>query len=196
MSSSSPSFPPSNPLMPGLRVRHDGWSVERTRLFLAYLGQTGCVRDACRCAELSSTNAYRMRARFPLFAAEWDKAQARAKKGLMAIAWQRAVEGKETVIYRDGKEVERRVTPDSSILALLLRQGKLGPEGASLMEEREHLGADGLITKEEALAGWYFDDDGNKVFERRISKEEGQDYKTKLLAKLDQMRERANFKIP
>lgn len=190
-----PSSSPKNPLMPGLRVRHDGWEAARTRLFLALLGQTGCVRDACRAAGLTSTSAYRMRARFPLFAAEWDKALSRARKGLMAIAWQRAVEGKETVIYRGGQEVERRVTPDSSILALLLRHGKMTPGGGVQMGEAEHPGADGLITREEALAGWFFDDDGKKIFVKRVSEAEGEDFKTKLLAKLDQMRERQNYKI-
>lgn len=142
----------TNPLMPGLRPRHDGWTRERTRVFLATLGKTGCIRDACRVAGASNTGAYRMRRRFPLFAAEWDKALARAHKGLQAIAWQRAVEGKETIIIRKGEEVERRISPDSAILGLLLKQGKmLGP-----------VDRDKVITRDEYADGWRFDDNGKK----------------------------------
>jgi molybdenum-dependent DNA-binding transcriptional regulator ModE len=39
--------------MPGLRIREDGWTVARTRTFLAALSQTGCVTDAARVAGIS-----------------------------------------------------------------------------------------------------------------------------------------------
>src|SRR3546814_16741775 len=35
----------ANPLMPGLRIREDGWTVARTRVFLGVLARTGCVAD-------------------------------------------------------------------------------------------------------------------------------------------------------
>jgi hypothetical protein len=50
-----------NALMPGLRVRHDGWTAARTQRFLDVLGHTGCVTDAARVAGLSRTGARRMR---------------------------------------------------------------------------------------------------------------------------------------
>ncbi len=149
-------LPQTNELMPGLRPRHDGWTRERTRIFLATLGQTGCVRDACRVAGCSSTGAYRMQKRFPLFAAEWDRALARAHRGLQAIAWQRAVEGKETIIIRKGEEVERRISPDSSILALLLKQGKMEGGLAEIADP------DKVITLAEWRAGWRFTEEGEK----------------------------------
>jgi len=55
--------------MPGLRVRHDGWTDERTSRFFDALAYTGCVRDAARVAGVSNAAAYRMKRRFPLFAA-------------------------------------------------------------------------------------------------------------------------------
>ncbi|MFC4292591.1 hypothetical protein ACFOWX_09225 [Sphingorhabdus arenilitoris] len=165
-----------NPLMPGLRIRQDGWTPARTRLFLAVLGQSGCIRDAARVAGISKSAAYRAKERFPLFSDAWDKAMAGAQRGLQAIAWQRAVEGKETVIIRKGEEVERRITPDSSILALLLKQGRLTKE-----DEAEQ------ISYAEWEQGYRFDGWGRKY--KGMS---GEETKAALLAKLAQMRERMN----
>lgn len=39
-----------NKLLPGLRVRHDGWTEARTQRFLDTLAHTGCVTDAARVA--------------------------------------------------------------------------------------------------------------------------------------------------
>lgn len=114
-----------NPLLPDLRVRHDGWTHERTQRFLGTLGHTGCIRDACRVAGISDTSAYRHRRSNPEFAAAWKAALERADQGLTAIAYTRAVEGRETIIIRNGEEYERRITPSDSILGLLLKRGDL-----------------------------------------------------------------------
>src|SRR3546814_14416991 len=42
----------ANPLMPGLRIREDGWTAARARRFLAVLAQSGCVTDAARVAAI------------------------------------------------------------------------------------------------------------------------------------------------
>ena len=118
-----------NRLMLGLRVRHDGWTEERTQRFFDSLAHTGCVRDAARVAGVSNTAAYRMKRRFPLFSDAWDKALSRAGEGLMAVAYKRAVEGKETIIIRGGREVERRITPSDAILGLLLKRGDMAGNG-------------------------------------------------------------------
>lgn len=76
-----------------------------------------------------------MKRRFPLFAAAWDEGLSRAGQGLMAIAYKRAVEGRETVIIRNGEEYERRFMPSDSILGLLLERGDMnggGPHGGGL----------------------------------------------------------------
>ena len=119
-----------NRLMPGLRVRHDGWTEERTQRFFDALGHTGCVRDAARVAGVSNAAAYRMKRRFPLFAQAWEDALDRAGQGLLAIAYKRAVEGRETVIIRGGQEYERRITPSDAILGLLLKRGDMAGTGA------------------------------------------------------------------
>lgn len=137
-----------NGLMPGLRVRHDGWTEERTQRFFDALGHTGCVRDAARVAGVSNVAAYRMKRRFPLFAAAWDEALSRAGQGLIAIAYKRAVEGRETVIIRKGEEYERRITPSDAILGLLLKRGDMAGGGALPAELRDlaDLSRDEIIT--------------------------------------------------
>lgn len=147
--------PPKKPRKP----RHDGWTEERRKIFLAVLRQSGCVIDACRVAGMSDTSAYRLREREPEIAEQWDDALANGQRGLVAVAHQHAVVGKETIIYRDGEEVERRVAPSDSIMALLIKRGDLGGRiGART--------ADKVITWEEWQDGVRFDDEGRKVSER------------------------------
>ncbi|WP_054587301.1 hypothetical protein [Sphingopyxis macrogoltabida] len=111
--------------MPGLRVRSDGWTAARTQVFLATLGQTGCITDAARIAGVSRTSVNRSRALFPPFDAACGEAIARALRGLEAVAYERAVEGREMVVIRDGREVERRIMPSDSMLGLLIKRGDL-----------------------------------------------------------------------
>lgn len=145
-----------NALLPGLRIRHDGWTQARTQRFLDTLAHTGCVKDAARVAGMSDVGARRLYKRFPAFAAAWDDALARAQKGLVAIAWQRAVEGKETIIYRRGEEYERRISPSDAMLGLLVKRGDLNGDGTG------GLNPDAVITHQEYRDGWYFDREGNK----------------------------------
>lgn len=140
-------------LLPGLRARHDGWTQERVQKFLDALAHTGCVTDSARVAGMSDVGARRLYARFPAFAKAWDAALAKAHKGLVAIAYQRAVEGKETIIYRRGEEYERRISPSDAMLGLLVKRGDMTGENAGLKPEN-------VLTPEEYRAGWYFD--GNK----------------------------------
>ncbi|QCB56187.1 hypothetical protein E5675_18265 [Sphingopyxis sp. PAMC25046] len=111
--------------MPGLRVRSDGWTAARTRVFLATLGRTGCITDAARIAGVSTTSVNRSRALFAPFDKACGEAIARALRGLEAVAYERAVEGREMVILRNGKEVERRIVPSDSMLGLLIKRGDL-----------------------------------------------------------------------
>lgn len=94
--------------MPGLRIREDGWTVARTRTFLAALTQTGCVTDAARVAGISRKSVNDARGRFAAFDRACSTALARAGRGLRAIAYERAVVGGETVVKRgemgDGNE--------------------------------------------------------------------------------------------
>ena len=130
----------ANPFMPGLRIRADGWTVARTRTFLALLAQTGCVTDAARVAGVGRTSVNRSRKLFAAFDRACAEALGNALRGLEAVAYQRAVEGREMVILRDGCEVERRIMPSDSLLGLLLKRGDLNG------------GRDVQLTAEEAAA--------------------------------------------
>lgn len=112
-------------LFPGLRSRHDGWTQSRTQRFLDTLAYTGCVKDAARVAGMSAAGARRMKQRFRAFEEAWDDALARAQTGLIAIAYRRAVEGRETIIIRKGEEYERRIAPSDAMLGLLLKRGDM-----------------------------------------------------------------------
>jgi hypothetical protein len=176
----SPSPSPPNPSSAKKKPRaprHDGWTEARRKTFLAVLRESGCVRDACRVAGISTTSAYRLRRREPEIAVLWEEAQANAQRGLVAVAHQHAVVGKETVIYRHGEEVERRVAPSDAMLALLIKRGDLGGRVGSRT-------ADQVITWEEWQDGLRFDEAGNKVSEQ----EEMMAVRASLDAKLGDMR--------
>lgn len=156
----------ANPWMLGLRVRVDGWTAVRTRVFLASLTQAGCVTDAARVAGVSRKSVNDARRRFAKFDRACAEAVAKAKRGLEAVAHQRAVEGREMIIYRGGKEVERRVMPSDSILALLLKRGELGgPDapGVAVPGQRRY-DPEATITAAEHFEGWRFDPRGVKYF--------------------------------
>ena len=179
--------PAASPLMPGARVREDGWTNARTKMFLGKLAQTGCVTDAARVAGISRNSVRRARARYAPFDKACRAALAQALRGLEAVAWQRAVEGRETIIIRKGEEVERRISPSDAILKMLIQRGDLSgvgvladESGAVLLDERGlPLGPDDFITRDEDAAGWGWID-GRKTRQAAGAR-------ARLMAKLDAM---------
>ena len=162
------------------KPRHDGWTEERRKIFLAVLRESGCVIDACRVAGVSGTSAYRLRGRDPEMAALWDEALENGQRGLVAVAHQHAVVGKETIIYRNGEEVERRLVPSDSIMALLIKRGDLGGRIGSRT-------ADKVISWEEWQDGVRFDDEGSKVSEREQQEAVRRTLEAKLSAMHDKL---------
>jgi hypothetical protein len=126
-------------------VRHDGWTGEKQRGFVEALAKAGNVRDACRVVGMSKTSAYRLRRIDPAFGEKWDAAQKQAGTSLDAVAFARAVEGVEEVVFRDGKEHTRRRRYSDSILRLLLQASnpeKYGRTGGQLpVKAREEVEA-------------------------------------------------------
>jgi hypothetical protein len=116
--------PEEAPAVP-LRYRHDGWTAGAQRHFLQALGDTGCVRDACRAAGRSSTSAYRLRARSAEFAASWDRALEMAATVLEQVAFARAVIGVEEPVWHYGKLVGTRRRYSDALLRLLIQRGDL-----------------------------------------------------------------------
>ena len=155
----------TNPFMPGLRVREDGFTAARTRVFLAVLAKTGCVSDAARVAGVSRTSVNRSRSLFAPFDAACREALTKALRGLEAVAYQRAVEGRETVVIRGGREVERRIAPSDALLALLIKRGELVEDAAAeAAAEAARVDPATAITTAEFLEGWRFDVDATKYF--------------------------------
>ena len=114
---------PAIPFVPAtVRHRHDGWTADRQRTFIAALAETGCVSEACAEVGITARSAYRLRehpAGAP-FRFAWEQAQSIATVRLTAIAWERAVHGTPDRIYKDGALVLERRKPSDKLLMWLL----------------------------------------------------------------------------
>lgn len=104
--------------------RHDGWSPERQREFIATLADTGSVTAAARAVGMSDTSCYRLR-RSPgaeSFAAAWDAAIVNATRRLTDVAFDRAISGvDEPVFNREGRVVGVRTRYNDRLLMFLMR---------------------------------------------------------------------------
>lgn len=104
------------------RKRHAGWCVERQRLFLRNLAETGSVHLAASAARLTARSAYALRARSPAFAAAWDTAEQLAAGRLSALAFDRAIHGRTEQVWHEGQLVaEKRMPSDKLLMWLLAR---------------------------------------------------------------------------
>jgi hypothetical protein len=110
---------PDDPDKP-LYYRHDGWTPYRQAQFLDGLAETASVTAAAGRVGLTTTSAYRLRQKSPMFAQAWAQALERATVDLEAIAFERAVHGVEEPVFHDGKQVGvKRRYSDRLLLALL-----------------------------------------------------------------------------
>jgi hypothetical protein len=104
------------------RTRHDGWTAERQRTFLAALAETGCISVACEQAGITARSAYRLR-QHPSgapFVAAWDQALRFATARLMTLAYERAIRGSVREQWQEDKLVSEVRQPSDRMLALLL----------------------------------------------------------------------------
>ncbi|WP_374524410.1 hypothetical protein [Sphingopyxis sp.] len=122
------------------------------------------MSDAARVAGVSTTSVNRSRALFAPFDTACGEAIARALRGLEAVAYERAVEGREMVIVRNGKEVERRIVPSDSLLGLLIKRGDLkGGQNVHLTAEEAEAYVlpeavrHRFLSREEYFSGMVFD---------------------------------------
>ena len=105
--------------------RRDGWTPFARKLFLQVLSETGRVKLACDYCRLSTQSAYALRHRDPIFAAGWDAACEMARTPLADALYERAMEGYEETISRDGNVVATRHRFDSRLsIAVLHRLDK------------------------------------------------------------------------
>jgi hypothetical protein len=104
------------------RLRHDGWTPDKQRLFLERFAECGVVSEACLAAGMSARAAYNLRDRDPLFAAGWDAACVKARPRLADEAFSRAMTGVVERIYKDGVVVAERHRHDNRLtMAVLAR---------------------------------------------------------------------------
>jgi hypothetical protein len=104
------------------RLRHDGWTPEKKRLFLERFAECGILVEACEATGMSARAAYNLRDRDPLFAAGLDAAGVKARAPLADEAYSRARNGVVERIYKDGVIVAERHRYDNRLtMAVLAR---------------------------------------------------------------------------
>lgn len=88
-------LPPTFTPVPSRKPRHDGWTPERQRRFVAALARLGNVGAASRAVGMSATSAYNLRKRPGAqgFAAAWDDALEEASDRALAAAVERSQNG-------------------------------------------------------------------------------------------------------
>ncbi|MEA3012608.1 MAG: hypothetical protein QOD42_1153 [Sphingomonadales bacterium] len=114
--------------------RHDGWTPETERRFLAVLAETGVVADACRACGMSRNAAYQRRnsAAGHAFALGWDAAILPSRAAVADDVMSRSRHGVIDRIYKDGVLVAERHHYDNRLtMAALTRLDRLaaGLEG-------------------------------------------------------------------
>jgi hypothetical protein len=102
------------------RLRHDGWTPEKKRLFLERFAECGIIVEACEAVGMSAKAAYNLRDRDPLFAAGLDAACVKARAPLADEAYSRARNGVVERIYRNGAIVAERHRYDNRLTMSVL----------------------------------------------------------------------------
>ena len=98
-----PDFTP----VPLTRHRHDGWTPERQRGFIAALAETGVVAQAARSVGMSSASAYNLRRRphAESFALAWDMVEDEVRNCALAFVVDQAMYGSTRPRFYRGKFV-------------------------------------------------------------------------------------------
>lgn len=106
-----------------LRERHDGWTVERQREFIAALAECGCITEACARVGIAPVSAYRLRRdyRARSFREAWDRALQFATKRLADAIFSRAINGVAIPHYYKGEQVGEHRRYDERLAMFLLR---------------------------------------------------------------------------
>jgi hypothetical protein len=104
--------------------RADGWSPEKQRTFITVLANTGSVTQAAAAVGMSRQACYDLR-RSPggeHFDRAWDAALAWSSKGLIDIAFDRAINGVEEPIFnKEGQRIGCRYRYSDKLLMFLIR---------------------------------------------------------------------------
>lgn len=104
--------------VPSTSTRHDGWTAERQRAFVAALAQHGGVAQAARMVGMTPQTANRLRRRPGAadFARAWDLALAIGRQRAWEEAVRRGTEGHVTPVTRNGRVIGQRRRLDNRLL--------------------------------------------------------------------------------
>ena len=117
------------------KYRHDGWTVERQRAFIAALAELGSVKSACQRINLATTGAYHLR-RQPgadSFRAAWEAALASGVQRLADIAIDRAIEGTSVPVFYHGEQVGERRRYNDRLLMFIMKHHMPGRYGTAAL---------------------------------------------------------------
>ncbi len=111
-----------DPELVATRNCYQGWSGEKQRAFLRQLAATGSVTRAAEAVGMTARSAYYLRNRpeAKAFREGWHHALKAASDTLVAIAFDRAVNGGLQKYWQDGKPVGERLVPSDRMLTWLL----------------------------------------------------------------------------
>lgn len=98
-----------------------GPTAKALKTFLYYLGRSGSVSFAAARSGIERMTLYRRRARDEQFARHWDEALNLGIDRLQDNAMQRALDGTERPVWRNGKQVGSVQQYDNRLLQFLLR---------------------------------------------------------------------------
>ena len=102
------------------RLRHDGWTPEKMRLFLQRFAECGVLREACQASGMSARSYYNLVDRDPLFAAGVEAARVKARARLADETFARSLNGCIERIYKDGVIVAERHRHDNRLAMSVL----------------------------------------------------------------------------
>ncbi|UVO55187.1 hypothetical protein [Sphingomonas sp. SUN039] len=116
------------------KYRHDGWTPERQRAFIAALADTGSVSRACRQVNMSPEGAYYLRRQPGAegFRRAWEAALDFGVQRLKDIAFERAIEGQLVPVFVAGKLMGFRRKKNDRLLMFCLRMNARSEDGRRL----------------------------------------------------------------
>jgi hypothetical protein len=112
------------------RQRHDAFTGAKKQAYLKALAKAGCVLDACRLTDVSSTTVYNHQASDPEFERNCRLALDMASTPIELTAYERGVVGVEEDVIRGGRVVGTRIRRSDYMLRILLQGSnpkKYGP---------------------------------------------------------------------
>lgn len=116
------------------KYRHDGWTPERQKAFIAALADTGSVKRAAFHVNMSPEGAYWLR-RQPgseTFRRAWEAALDFGVQRLKDEAFDRALNGQLSPVFVAGKLKGFRRVKNDRLLMFCLRMNARGPDGRRL----------------------------------------------------------------